>query len=281
VVTDETVAVKLAVVAPEATVTEAGTLTAELLLARLTANPPLGATVFSVTVQLSVPAPAIEPLVQLSAVKVGALAAIPVPLRLTAIVSLAEALLVIVRRPEAAPLAVGEKPIFKVTLPPAAIEIGRLPSPLTEKALPDTLIFETVTAAVPALTKDALALAFVPSDIAPKLTVFGDACKIRVLLAALRLSPPQQSKIRTYRKRTRRSCPGLEKRTRKCASLHFSRERSQVAVVLVVTSCLNGEQNKISRNFIVYAPINESCFFMARSHGTARAWVLVSSQPAH
>jgi len=68
--TADTVAVKLAVVAPAATVTEAGTVTAELLLARVTANPPLGAAALSVTVQLSVPAPDIDPLTQVSALKV-------------------------------------------------------------------------------------------------------------------------------------------------------------------------------------------------------------------
>ncbi len=66
VLTDETVAVKLAVVAPAATVTVAGTVTDELLLARLTAKPPVGAAAFRVTVQLSVPAPVIEPLAQLN-----------------------------------------------------------------------------------------------------------------------------------------------------------------------------------------------------------------------
>ena len=78
-VTEETVAVKAAVVAPAATVTVAGTATDELLLARLTVNPPVAAAAFSVTVQLSVPAPVIEPLVQLSPLSIGT----PVPLRLT------------------------------------------------------------------------------------------------------------------------------------------------------------------------------------------------------
>jgi len=74
VLTAETVAVKLALVDPAPTVTEAGTVTAELLLAKLTAKPPVGAAVFSVTVQLSVPAPVIDPLVHVSALNTGALA---------------------------------------------------------------------------------------------------------------------------------------------------------------------------------------------------------------
>jgi hypothetical protein len=66
------VAVKLAVVDPAATVTEAGTVTAELLLVRLTVKPPLAAAALSVTVQPSVPAPVIELLLQLNPFKTGA-----------------------------------------------------------------------------------------------------------------------------------------------------------------------------------------------------------------
>ena len=103
VLTDDTVAAKLALDAPAATVTELGTVTAELLLARLTVNPPLAAAAFSVTVQLSVPAPVIDPLEQVSALNTG----IPVPLRLTTVEDPVEELLVMVSWPVAAPAAVG------------------------------------------------------------------------------------------------------------------------------------------------------------------------------
>jgi len=171
--------------------------------------------------------------------------------------------------------------MFKVTSRPAAIEIGRLPSPLTEKALPETLIFETVTAAVPSLTRDTLALAFVPSDTPPKLTELGDDCRIRVLIAALTGSPPRQSRIMTYKKKARRAQRGFEKGTRRSA---FRRERSQLAAIGVLTSYFNGEQRKLSRNLITYAPIDESGYFMACSHVTAHAWMLArasqSDKPA-
>jgi hypothetical protein len=101
--TEETVAVKLAVVAPAATVTEAGTVTALLLLARLTAKPPLAAAAFRVTLQLTVPAPVTEPLVQLSALSTGT----PVPLRPTTVDVPLEELLVIVNCPVTGPDAVG------------------------------------------------------------------------------------------------------------------------------------------------------------------------------
>src|SRR6202044_895777 len=64
--TDDTVAAKLALVAPDVTVTVAGTVTAALLLARLTANPPLDAAAFKLTVQLSVPVASIELFAQLN-----------------------------------------------------------------------------------------------------------------------------------------------------------------------------------------------------------------------
>ena len=103
VLTAVIVAVKVPVFDPLATVTVAGTVTAELLLARLTLNPALPAVAFNVTVQLSVPAPVIEPLVQLSALNPGT----PLPLRLITVDVPLEELLVKVSEPVAAPPAVG------------------------------------------------------------------------------------------------------------------------------------------------------------------------------
>jgi hypothetical protein len=64
VLTDDTVALNPALVAEAGTVTEAGTETALLLLARPTATPPVGAEPVRVTVHASVPAPVIEALLQ-------------------------------------------------------------------------------------------------------------------------------------------------------------------------------------------------------------------------
>ncbi len=72
--TAETVAEKLAVVALPATVTEAGTTTSVLELARVTVVPPLGAAPLSVTVHASVPDPVIDEFVQEKALRVGTLA---------------------------------------------------------------------------------------------------------------------------------------------------------------------------------------------------------------
>jgi hypothetical protein len=86
------VAVKLAVVDPAATVTEAGTVTAVLLLARFTAKPPLAAAAPSVTVQLLFPAPVTATWSQLKELNSGEFAALPaVPTPLSPIVSVPSA----------------------------------------------------------------------------------------------------------------------------------------------------------------------------------------------
>ena len=95
VVTDDTVALNAALADAAGTVTEAGTVTALLLLERLTVTPPLGADPVNVTVHASVPAPVIDELLQDMALTVGAVDA-PVPLKLTEAVELVDELLVIV-----------------------------------------------------------------------------------------------------------------------------------------------------------------------------------------
>lgn len=101
--TAEMVAAKVALVAPAATVTDEGTATAELLLAKLAVKPPLAAAAFKETVQVSVAAPVMEELAQVSAESTGT----PVPVRLTALEAPDEELLVKVSVPVTAPAAVG------------------------------------------------------------------------------------------------------------------------------------------------------------------------------
>ena len=97
VATDDTVAVNPAVVAFAGTVTEAGTVTAALVLDRLTLRPPLGAAAVSVTEQASVPDPAMDALLQKSALNAAAgVAAMPVPLRLITNLALVDELLAMV-----------------------------------------------------------------------------------------------------------------------------------------------------------------------------------------
>jgi hypothetical protein len=103
VLTAEKAAEKLALVAPAATVTEDGTVTDPELLDRLTTWPPVGAAAFSFTVQLSVPAPVSEALVQLRLLGI----ACPVPLREIVEVVPVEELLVSVSFPVAAPALLG------------------------------------------------------------------------------------------------------------------------------------------------------------------------------
>jgi hypothetical protein len=77
VFTAVTVAVKLDEVPPAATVVVTGTVTAASLLVRFTVRPPAGAAEFSATAQLSVPAPVIDPLAQVTLVNLGT----PLPCR--------------------------------------------------------------------------------------------------------------------------------------------------------------------------------------------------------
>jgi len=80
--TEATFAVNAAVVAAAATVTELGTDTALLLLARLTLRPPVGAEPDRLTVHASASEPVMDALPQETALTVGA-TVVPVPLRLT------------------------------------------------------------------------------------------------------------------------------------------------------------------------------------------------------
>jgi hypothetical protein len=150
VLTAATVVVKFALVAPAATVTEAGTTTDVLSLARPTVTPLLPAGPVSVTVQASVPEPVAELLAQLSELSVveGA-AVIPVPLRPTTSELLLAALLLIVNWPLAAPVAEGSnwtvklKVLFGPTLTGSALWL------VAEKNCPVTFIWDIVTDADP------------------------------------------------------------------------------------------------------------------------------------
>ena len=142
--TAEVVAEKLALVAPAAIMTEAGTATAAELLDKPTDCPPVGAAAFSVTVQLSVAAPVSEALAQLRLLST----ACPVPFSAMVELVPVEELLVRVTVPLAAPDAVGSKPIISVAVWPALRVNGKVapesvnPVPLIDPAL-------TVTEAVP------------------------------------------------------------------------------------------------------------------------------------
>jgi hypothetical protein len=171
VLTDKTVAVKLAVVAPAATVTDAGTVTAELLLVRLTANPPLAAATFSVTVQLSVPALVIDALLQVKPLNAG----VPEPLRLITVDVPLDELLVKVNEPVSAPAAEGSNCTVSV-----AVEFGlRVSGKVApEKVKPDpaTAASLMITATVPVEDKVSVCVVAVftltlPKPMLPALTL--------------------------------------------------------------------------------------------------------------
>ena len=70
--TEDTAAVKLTLLALTGTVTVVGRVTAALLLVRLTLSPPLGAAAVSVNAQALVPAPLMVELAQENVLNVGA-----------------------------------------------------------------------------------------------------------------------------------------------------------------------------------------------------------------
>lgn len=182
VLTAVAVAVNPALEAPAATVTEAGTATALLLLARLTTVALVAADV-SVTVHASVPAPVSEALPH--EITLSAAGACPVPLSaivpaLVALLLVApplEALLAIVTTPLTAPAAAGSNPIVSVAVWPGFNVTGAL-IPDSENPVPETETPAIVSAAVPEEVTVTVLLTAVFSGSFPNAT-----------LAALRLSP--------------------------------------------------------------------------------------------
>jgi hypothetical protein len=141
VLTDEAVAVNPALEAPAATVTDAGTVTAALLLARFTVRGPAAAPV-SVTVQASVAAPVSDALPHVTPLTAGC----PVPL--SAIVPPLVALLPIVTVPLAAPATVGSNPTVSVAVCPG-FNVNGVPIPVAENPAPATETPLIVSAVVP------------------------------------------------------------------------------------------------------------------------------------
>lgn len=139
VLTADVVAVKAALVAPAATVTDAGTDTAELLLASVTASPPLGAAAVRATVHASDTAPVTDPL--LHETPLSEACAAPVPLSAIVAVPPLAALLTSVTVPLSVPAAVGSNPIVRVALCPGFSVTGNdrpdmlKPVPATEPEL--------------------------------------------------------------------------------------------------------------------------------------------------
>ena len=136
-----------AVVAPAATVTEAGAVTAELLLASVTASPPAGAAALSVTVHASVPAAENDVVVQASELSAPAVVS-PVPLRLTVAVGFVVALLVIRIVPVSAPAVVGSNVTCNVADCPGFSVTG-IAAPPRLKPVPVSVAELSVSGAVP------------------------------------------------------------------------------------------------------------------------------------
>jgi len=156
--------VKLALVAPAAIVTEAGAVTALLLLNRLTVVAVVAAEV-SVTVQASVPAPVSDPLLQETALSVAG--ACPVPFRLMVAVA---ALLLIATDPVNEAAVAGSKLIVNAAVCPGFSVTGKL-IPESANPVPVTAAALIVSAAVPDEVRVTVLLAAVFSARVPNATL--------------------------------------------------------------------------------------------------------------
>ncbi len=158
---------KPALVAPAAIVTDAGSVTALLVLDNVTAVALVAAEV-SVTVQASVPAPVSDPLLQVSALKVAG--ACPVPLRLIVAVPPVVALLVMVTDPLNAPAVVGSKLSVSVAAWLGFRVTGKA-IPDSPKPVPETDALLRVNAAVPEDVRVTVFVTVVFSASVPKATL--------------------------------------------------------------------------------------------------------------
>lgn len=130
------------------TETLAGTVTAALLLLRLTLTPPVGAALPRVTVQESVPAPVMDALEQFNVFIVG-VGTVPVPVRATTAAPPSAALLVTLSCPAAAPAVAGLNLIVTPTLSPALMVRGSAVCPCSANDDPLTDAWVTTTGALP------------------------------------------------------------------------------------------------------------------------------------
>jgi hypothetical protein len=142
--TEAALAVNDALVAVAGTVTELGSVTALLLLASPTLSSPVGAGPDKLTVHESANDPVIEVLLQVSALKVGAIV-VPVPLRL---IVAAGALLEIDNCPVTALAVVGLNRTVNTVAWPGVNVAGKLP-PDTENPVPEIESELILAAAVP------------------------------------------------------------------------------------------------------------------------------------
>ena len=143
----------MALVVLYGTVTEAGTVTAALLLARLTTEPPQGAAPFRVTVQASVPALVIDDELHVTELGIG----IPVPLMLTVALPVEE-LLAMVRVPVKLLPPLGLNDRLSVAVWPA-LRVNGVVTPDAPNKDPTTERLEIVTGLVPV---EVSVMAFVP-----------------------------------------------------------------------------------------------------------------------
>ena len=172
-----TVAVKLADAAPAATETVAGTVTAVLLLARVTVEPPVAAATLTVTVQTSVVEPVTDKFAQVTPVILG----IPVPVRVIAVLVPAELLLLLemVNAPVTAPAAVGSNLTVKAVVCPGFNVTGKV-VPVTVNPAPVIVGALMVRGRFPVELKVSVFVTAVVTPSLPNAKVVAEVVRVRV-----------------------------------------------------------------------------------------------------
>jgi hypothetical protein len=172
-----TVAVKLTVVAPAARVTEAGSVTEELLLDRSKMAPPVAAAALTVTVQRSVVEVVKDVLAHVMPVASGS----PIPVKVMAAVVPAELLLslVMVNLPVTAPAAVGSKLTVNAVVCPGFSVTGKV-VPVKVKPVPEMVGALMVTGRFPVELKVSVFVADIVTPSPPNARVVEEVARVRV-----------------------------------------------------------------------------------------------------
>ncbi len=151
VLTAAAFAANIALVAPAATVTDDGTVSAEVLLERFTARPPVGAKMLDITVHVSVPDPEICALAQLNPLSAAVWPDFdPLPWSLTVRDGVEELLVMTLKEAVESTASVGLKCTLRFRLLPPARFTGRVPWPSTVKDVSDVASCVIATDADPA-----------------------------------------------------------------------------------------------------------------------------------
>jgi hypothetical protein len=175
--TFETVATNLTLLAPAGTVTEAGTLIAEVLLESCTWSPLDGAATFVTIVQESEAAPVTLASSQVNPF-ISAEAEEPLPCNLIVVAGVDEALVITPSWSDESELLLGEKWTVRLMVLPDGSVTGNFPTPSTRKAALERDNCEIWTESAPLFAREIFWFAELPIPTFPKSIVAGVAARL-------------------------------------------------------------------------------------------------------